>query len=475
MKKYILTLAVATIGLLQTGCREEELELGPYNSITLDQVFNTQTDFQNAVNGMYAGFLGASYYGGDFIIVPDLLADNLIINQRGRLTNRTFSEWIYSGESTSGLFFSAYGVIRRANAVLENIDKLPAGAPRDNFRGEALAVRALAHFDLLRMYAKAYTTASAADLGVPYVTSTDPTLKPSREPVKTGYDKVRDDLIEAEKLIATANGVGRLSRAGVNGLLARLYLYRAEWQAAVDAATKTLTASPGIGTIQEFPSIFRDATENGVLFKIRVVDKDAISVGVNYSQASANGIRSEYVIDYDLFTKYAANDVRKTAGISTSAFSGTPYNHIAKYLGRPVGNANVVDPKVLRTAEVLITRAEALAQLGKDPEALADLNRLRQNRYTAFDATKAIETGPDLKLVIDLERRLELAFEGHRFFDLKRKNLSVVRVVKYGDRADGTGVTYVKGTIPAGDPRFQLPIPQAEINANPNVVQNPGY
>ncbi len=475
MRKFTLTAAlIAGLGL--SSC-DKELNLVPYNSITVDQAFATTTDFANAVNGMYSAFLGGAYYGGDMIILPDLLADNLIISQRGRLTNRVFSEYIYSGATTSGLYFDAYVPVLRANAVLENLEKLPDAALRPNYRGEALAVRALAHFDLLRLYGKGYLSAGADDLGIAYTTSTDPTQKPSREPVKTGYDKVVADLVEAEGIInANAkNGVGRIGKEAVNGLLSRVYLYRGEWQKAADAATKALAVSPSVATIAELPALFKDATEAGVLFKLRVVDKDGISVGVNYSQSSATGIRSEYVVDYDLFQKYAKNDVRLTAGIATSSFSGTPYNHVAKYLGRATGNANVVDVKVLRTAEVLLNRAEAVYRLSKDADALADLNRLRVNRYTGFDATKAIETGDDLLAAINLERRLELAFEGHRFFDLKRNNRPVVRNTKFGDLADGKGVTYVNGGLAINDPKFQLPIPQSEINANANIRQNPGY
>ena len=108
-------------------------------------------------------------------------------------------------------------------------------------------------------------------------------------------------------------------------------------------------------------------------------------------------------------------------------------------------------------------------------DALADLNRLRVNRYTGFDAIKATETSTALAEAIDLERRLELAFEGHRFFDLKRRNQPIVRNTKSGDLANGTGITYVKPGFAASDTKFQLPIPQSEINANPNIIQNPGY
>ena len=148
------------------------------------------------------------------------------------------------------------------------------------------------------------------------------------------------------------------------------------------------------------------------------------------------------------------------------------YNNIYKYFGRAAGNANVVDVKALRTAEVLLSRAEAYARLNKNTEALADLNTLRKQRYSDYVA--GTETGADLLTAILLQRRLELAFEGSRFFDLKRLGLGVTRS-SFGDKSDGTGINNVTKALPAGDIHFQLPFPQSEINANPNIVQNPGY
>jgi hypothetical protein len=124
-------------------------------------------------------------------------------------------------------------------------------------------------------------------------------------------------------------------------------------------------------------------------------------------------------------------------------------------------------------AEVLLNKAEAQAALNLDADALATLDLLRVNRYTGFNSPG--ESGQTLKDAIALERRLELAFEGHRFYDLKRTNQSVVRSAVNGDVADGSGTPAVSTSLPAGDFRFQLPIPQDALNVNENTEQNPGY
>jgi starch-binding outer membrane protein, SusD/RagB family len=304
------------------------------------------------------------------------------------------------------------------------------------------------------------------------VTTTDPAARPARESVKSNYSKIEADLKAAVGLIGGTNGVYRFNKSSAYGLLSRLYLYMGQWQNCVDASTESLKIASDPGSLTSFPSIWKDASNAGVLLKLQLVDKDAVSPGVEYSQSSASGVRSEYVADFELFSLYRATDVRKNAYIGSSVFSGSKYNNIIKYAGRATGNVNVIDPKVLRVAEIWLNRSEAYAQLGKDAEALADLNALRKSRYS--DYTAGTETGNPLKAEIDLQRRLELAFEGHRFFDIKRKNLAVQRSAK-GDLFDGTGKTFTTRTLAAGSTFFQLPLPTIELRVNTNIVQNPGY
>lgn len=116
-----------------------------------------------------------------------------------------------------------------------------------------------------------------------------------------------------------------------------------------------------------------------------------------------------------------------------------------------------------------LTLAEALTELNDDPNALKTLNYLRSNRYVNF--TSPNETGTALKNAIALERRLELSFEGDRFFELKRKGLDIVRDER-GDEANGGGVAPSLLHLPANSPYFLLPIPQSEMDANKNMEQN---
>ena len=472
MKKILFTVGTALV--LLAGCKKSELELFPYNQVETTQAFNTEGDVKLAVNGMYAGIRNSgSYYSGTWNIFADVVADNLVLNNVGRLSQKSFYEWRYTGESTYGLFAGGYTIARRANAILENIVKLPKTTFTDNATGEALAIRAMTYFDMSRVYSKTYTNATDADLTVPYVTVTDPTITPSKEPVKGFYEKVIADLVQAESLISVDNGVGRLNKAAVAGLLSRVYFYKGDNANTVAAATRALGTAPNLPNIATFPAIWTDATEAGVLFKVKNTSVDNLNtLGVNYFQTVALGVKSEYTIDYSFFQQFAANDVRKTAYTQTSAYNGILQNHVIKYKGRAGQPAGVVDAKVIRTAEVLLNRAEANYAVNQTA-ALADLVLLKSNRYTGY--VPEVLSGPALLAEIQKQRRLELAFEGDRFFDIKRRNAPIQRDAVHGENADGTGKPPVFATMEAGDKRFLLPFPQAEPNFNKNFTQNPGY
>lgn len=462
-------------GMTMVAACGDQLDLEPFDAATTDRALTTQSDFENAVRGMYLRARQLTYYGGWMFSIPDVVSDNVIISSEGRTSKQNYHYFNYTGNDTwLGLWDDGYEAIVAANLILENIDKLPEGDPKNNVQGEALAMRALAHFDMARVFAEIPPFATGEDLGVPYMTSSDPNQLPERPSVSDTYNTIITDLEDAKALIAEDNGEGRLNQAAVAGLLSRVYLYTQDYESVISNASEALEANSTLNDVETFPSLWNDDTDQGVFFKLKILDVDDIAIGNEYSQTGPTGVRSEYVVDYAFYQTYPDNDVRKDVYFSTSEFAGKQFNHIAKYFGRATGNANVNDAKVLRVAEVYLNRAEAYFRSGNEEAALADLNTLRENRYTDF--TPGNERGDALLEAILLERRKELAFEGHRFFDLKRLGLPITRS-NFGDEASGGGQILPENvmTLPAGSPKFLLPIPQAELNVNPDMEQNPGY
>ena len=466
------------ISALLSSCSEDKLALAPYNAVSDATVLSKEIDFTNAINGAYGYMVkrgGANGYGQELIIDSEVATDNVILSQEGRKSN--LDGYRFTSTATNSHFdfyFAAYRSSYNANLVLEQLSKLPSGTFRDNIQGEALFIRALNHFELLRAYGQIPTQSSSAlaSLGVAYTTSSDVSLRPSRLTVQESYDKVLGDLNIAKNLIANnvvANG--HPGKSAVYTLLSRAYLYLGDWANCISNANLAITSGAGVCPRTNFVNLWEDLNSSGVLFKARIDIVDASNPGVAYSQASGANTKSEYVITKELFDLYPATDIRKTTYIKVGPFGANIYNNIAKYDGRGAGTRNLVDVKILRLEEAYLNKAEAEFKLSGG--GLASLDAVRSQRYLPF--VSGGETGVALFNAINLERRLEFAFEMDRFYTLKRQGLPVNRSLTQGHLSSGLGTPSVAPFLAAGDFRWQFPIDQGDRDLNPNLQQNPGY
>lgn len=476
MKKIFLILV--TFGLFLAGC-EDKLDMNPHQSLSEAQTFSKAQDFENAVRGVYTEMLDAGAKGEFRVIFPDVASDNLIQCRDGRLTLSDVQDWNLSSDHYyPGNFWAAqYDAINIANKVIANAKDFEAvdEAGRqliENAVGEAYALKAILHFDLVRIFGESYEKATDQSPGIPYMEEARIGF-PERETVRSNYDNIVADLKTAIDKLTLENGKARINKSTAQAYLAKVYFFMGDYDNAITYANKALP-NYGLNTIDAFPSIWTDETDKGVIFKLAITEQDGVEWANGFSQTSPDGTKSEYVCDYELYQMYDANDVRLNTYITTSEFNGTNYNHIKKFMGRPGANAtpNLVDIKALRTAELLLTRAESYYMTSQEGKALDDLNALRSHRYTGF--TPGTETGQALIDEIRKQRRLELAFEGDRWFDLKRRNVAITRA-SYGDHADGTGDVYRVLTLDKDDPQWLYPIPDYEMNANPKMKQNDGY
>ncbi len=472
MKKiFIKSILCLFIGGAFVSC-ENELDQLPYNSFATENAFVSASDFENGIRGVYQGLLAGGLYGGTMLSTPDVLSDNVTLSSNGRQTQAVLHSWDYNGNATlAGLYDSAYTLIYRANQVLgfaENFD----GPNKAKIVAEAKALRALAHFDLVTYFGKIPTQSSDANssLGVAYVFIADASIEPARNTVDEVYANIVTDLTEAVGDMPTTSGTdGRMNRDAVNLLLSRVYLYMGQWQNSIDAA---LAVSMPIAARANVVGIYDDTSQDGLVFSIpNVAPILGNQIGVNFSQGPATAIILEYVPSFEIVSLYASDDIRKDASIFPATFQGAQYNAIRKLFGRPGQNNGVVDYKIFRAAEAALNASEAYYRLGNEDASRTQLDRLRTRRYTSPPSG---ETGTALLSAINLERRLEFAFEGQRFFDIKRQGLAVERE-SFGDLRDGSGQPSIDLTLPAGSLLFQLPISTSTITINPNIVQNPGY
>ncbi|CAH0148520.1 RagB/SusD family nutrient uptake outer membrane protein [Chryseobacterium sp. Bi04] len=487
MKKNIIKISFAalTAFVTLTSCDRNLDQVSSINE-PVEQAMDRPESFRQALDGAYTSLKGAGYYNGDTgsqLIMGDLTTDNLIRTASGRNSNFAASNFEFSSDNsqTTGLYSAAYLAISRANFVLSHINNgVLSGAQKTNVEAEARALRAIVHFDIVRAYSQIPTQSAGAknSIGIYYSEKYSPLSNTASRnlTVEQVYDKIIADLLfAADNITQNDADKGRMSKAAIYGLLSRVNLYKGDYANTIKYGELALGLSPSITAMDNFTRIWKEneglaKITDGVLFQVSNAPAESNTVGSAYNQAVPN-LRSEFVVDYDLYTAYTANDVRKSAYFTTSIYSGEKYNHVTKYAGNG-GPANIVPIKYLRSAEVLLNTAEAHYRLGNPASALTLLNKLRNERYSSF--TPGTEAGQALLDAILKERRLELAFENDRWYTLKRLGLSVQRSGK-GDIFDGTGAPAVKQTLAAGSTKWQWPIPITAIQANPNIKQNDGY
>ena len=361
-----------------------------------------------------------------------------------------------------------YEAIDRSNRIINADVTFPTAvkAEGDNIKGEALFLRGLAYFDLVRIFGQHYTfTANADHPGVPIVTSFDPSAKPSRNTVNEVYQQVISDMTTSLSLLTIDPGTsGRVSANVAKALLSRVYLYMEDWVNAEKYASEVINSGDyALLDDQAFPSAFSGGESSESIFEIVMTQTDNNGSDALGGMYNSTGY-GDYLPSLDLYDRMSATDARKQLFVTDNnlgALYGTI--RVAKYPSS-VGLNNTY---VIRYAEMFLNRAEANYHIGgKETAVQNDITTLRQMRDPNAAAVTA--TGQALLDEVLLERRLELCFEGHRLWDLMRYKQGV-------DRTRSADCTSPVCTVAYPNDRFIMAIPVEEININLNMTQNTGY
>lgn len=466
MKKYNKIILLIMIGV-SLSCSESFLELTPEFAVSDVDAIASVEDIETSITGVYDEMQGVNFYGRDVFLVADALADDLKQNEQA---NRyiDYAEHVQNvaDANASAMWTGMYYVNNALNNIINS--DVPATTAnqneKDHLIGEAYALRGLVYFNLVNFFAQHYTfTADASHLGVPLILTFDPTLEPERNTVAEVYDQIISDMTTAISLMDTTSRSGNsntLSSTAVKALLSRAYLYKEDWVNAEAMATDVINSSYSLVSNANYLSLWTLDNSSESIFEISNTDID--NSGAIAGMYVEDGF-GDYLPSNDVVSLYDPSDARLQTFLVDVQLNGdyAPFR-IDKY-PNVLGTDNT---KIIRLAEVYLNRAEARAQIGTDISgAQDDLDMVRQRGLpTAADVTA---TGTDLIDEILLERRLELAFEGHRLWDLMRYKEDIVR----------TQCTSSICSIPYGDDTNILPIPQNETDVNPNIAtqQNPGY
>ena len=497
MKFKIFATVLIAGALFSTSCQKSYLTRVPYNAVNYSTAIQAPADLQVALNGMYGDLRTTDLYGRTLPVKGDLMADNTFVTASN--SGRYLPMNIYSttnGDAYAGAAWpNAYIAIKYANTVINTT--LPSTDPvTSQSIAEALAVRALMHFELVRNFAHPYTLAPN-DPGVPVVTKFDQTAEPSRGnfTVKAVYTQVIADLEKAYGMFNTYRGTAYMSKYAARALEARVYQHMGDWTNALATAldvinnsgwvmlspasyvnpsgslgtsgsSATNTYSPG--GYWANPTV-QAGSKNETLFEVAsdLANNNGFDqIGFIYLQVG--GGYGDILATDDLYNLYAATDVRK--GLIPRApakyRTGEQGNITLCYkYPNPGGSGDHDDTKVLRLADIILIAAEAYYNAGDFTNANKYLNMVAKQRDPSFAGWN--DTGALVLEDILIERRKELAFEGNRLWDLVRLGRTFT---KWSSQTPLKTIS-----VAPGNQFLVWPVPLAELNANPGIGQNPGY
>lgn len=476
-----IKLIISLIAVLSfSACQEKFLDLAPISATSTVTFFKTQADMITAINGAYATLQANGQYG-DYYILGEIPSDNTSPFLSGSVTDQDEFDKFYIRTTNPVLlarWTDGYRGIYRTNTVIDRIGSVTMSeAIKARITGEAKFLRALMYFNLVRVF---------GDVPLVLKEITDPSegYDYERTPISAVYSQIIKDLLEAQQALPDSYGstdVGRATRGAAKALLGKVYLTNKQYAEAA-AVLKEVIDSGIYDLLPTYAAVFNPANKNGresifsVQYKKGLVPREGSSFGNRFAPENSGNA----VIQFggggnnrptpDMELAYEPGDLRKNISMATS-YNNAQGNKIdiyfvKKYLDAPIISGDSDDNwPVLRYADVLLMYAEVLNETGKTAEALPIINRIRR-RGGLTDLS--ISSPVDMRLAVEQERRVELAFEGHRWFDLVRTGRALPVL-----QAKATAIGII--TKLTAD-NLIWPIPQSQIDINPSKIkQNPGY
>ena len=455
MKKIIFFINLFSLSFLP-ACLDENSP----NYLNVEGAIKDGASLEAAVIGLYSAMQQSGYYGESYLLTSEGHTDNATTGGYQNLSLDQIGNREVTGANviSENIWTAIYRVIANANLVLKYLPAIEDldSKQKNHLEGEARAIRAMAHFDLLRYYGEHWNMASSA--GIPLVqTPQEIKDQPSRATVSATYQFIISEMTKSAGLMdQNVKDKSFMNLNAVNALLARIYLYKADNEKAAEYATKVISSADfQIMDAAKFLDIYRSKLSSESVFELLFDSQNRSGYnGATFSRADAIRPELGYMAAKNLqeFFNSRVGDVRNNLVDFSSGNNDVtilPDGRTQKYRGEASKDNSAY---IVRFAEMYLIRAEALGNL----KGLADLNFLRQKRGLAVLAPNQVSTSNDFINAILNERRAELNFEGHRYFDLARTRK-------------------IKSVLNLDDFRSVFPIPNREIIANPNIKQNPGY
>lgn len=478
----IYTIALA--GCLVLSCGESFLDLKPISSATSDNFYKTAADFKNAVNGAYASLQSNGITTNSYVF-GEISSDNTVAVASGSVTDQDEFDRFYiktTNPFIAGRWNDGYNAISRFNTILDKIDAVSMDeALKSRYIAEAKFLRGLVYFNLVRTFGDVPLVLKA-------ISNPDDGYAYSRTPKAEVYAQIEKDLSEAEVVLPVtyaAADIGRATKGAAKALLGKVYLTQNKFKPAADKLKEVID----LNVYQILPSyadVFKVSNKNN---KESVFDIQYKSGGAGEGNPWPNSFAPQNsgnaVIAFggdgnnqptaDLIKAYEVSDQRKGVSLATSYVNtgGTtiPDNFVKKYFDVPVAkNDNGNNVPVIRYADVVLMYAECLNEQAYQAggEAFTYLNQIRQRAGLEVKTAIDLPNQAAFRLAMEQERRVEFAFEGHRWFDLVRTGRAIP--VMNSKKAE------IRMVADLTENNLVFPIPQSQIDINKNVIkQNTGY
>ena len=459
MKKIIASISI--IGLLGlTSCQDDFLEYDPSGAINYDEgTIQNEAQLEGAVLGIYDGLQSNFAYGNYYITAQEILSDNgfVLFDNSNRFTDfYRYQHANSTGGSISNMWTIGYRIISRANFVLDYEGKITGPTVEKSF-AEARALRALELFNMVNYYARPYGTVNQ-DLGIPVPNKLEVNVPIKRSSVSEVYDEITTELELAVANLPSvaANNKARITKEAAYGILSRVYLYKQDYPKAIQFADLALAGANLLGNTDLVNYYLNPLTNEETLFGIDFTELDNPNANDALYATWSIGRYEDTAATSEFYNLISDTDIRKGLYQEWNTTDNpSPYG-VLKFGG--VDN----DVIVIRATEVLLNKIEAMYFTNPAEASTLLVNWVKTNRDPAYTFSGS---GQALLDEILLQRRIELAFEGHRYFDMNRYQLDLQR---------GANST-VNSFMPFSDYRRVFPIPLNEMNTNPLMVQNPTY
>ena len=472
MKKYFLIPIIVTL-LFAVSC-DDQLERFPVDSLVEETAYQSVSDLEAGLRGA----INSINRGGgqtSLIAFNSIFTDNTRIGvDNGGQQLNLLNQLLNSATGDQGTWGDRYNAINNFNRVLAGAAAITPTSGEtttyNNILAQCYAFRAYLHHDLLTYYSEDLLNSSS--LGVFYQNTVTTSDFPARQTVGEIVIEIENDLTLAASLMpASSTDKNYANLDFITFLRARVALYSGDYTTAISNAN-TLIASYSLANPTQYAAMFNgDADTTEVIFKFDNVQGNNSNIAGNWIFTGTGGNFIE--MSTGLFGLFAIGDVRRTVNVDPSSDPGAMEFTIGKY---PAGaDTNYInDYKAMRLSEIYLIRAEAHARKAAPnfAAAAADVNAVRTARFSTPQTTATYTSLNEAITDIKAERRLELCYEGFRYVDIKRYR----NILNQGiDRAASDCVGGIPCSLPVSSEKFTFPIPQAEINANPNMTQNSGY